>query len=234
MPRSSASPVGSAGHPSMMRPGMEYNNGKGMMSGPMVSRSNSVPGTRSMLQQQLMDMGGSADMGMGMSPFNQQGQPNQSPSWPDTMMGMEGNRRQFGNTLDDLLVPPTTSEGQSDERALLDQLDSLLNNTDGIALEEIDRALGIPDLVSQTQGAEQQLEPFPGQDPSMVLDQKPLYGQGYPGPPAMPMQSGYGGNPMQGQAQQGGVWSHALTDGPRWQFPWYGRNGGAWGTLEPT
>lgn len=46
-------------------------------------------------------------------------------------------------------MPPTTSEGQSDERVLLDQLDSLLNNTDGIALEEIDRALGIPDLVSQ-------------------------------------------------------------------------------------
>lgn len=31
-------------------------------------------------------------MGMGMSPFSQQGQPTQSPSWPDTMMGMEGNR----------------------------------------------------------------------------------------------------------------------------------------------
>lgn len=57
MSRSSGSPVGSAGHPSMMRPGMEYNNSKGMMSGPMVGRSNSVPGTRSMLQQQLMDMG---------------------------------------------------------------------------------------------------------------------------------------------------------------------------------
>ena len=28
-----------------------------MMGGPMVGRSNSVPGTRSMLQQQLMDMG---------------------------------------------------------------------------------------------------------------------------------------------------------------------------------
>ncbi|XP_018556714.1 nuclear receptor coactivator 3 [Lates calcarifer] len=226
MPRSSASPVGSAGHPSMMRPGMEYNNGKGMMSGPMVSRSNSVPGTRSMLQQQLMDMGGSADMGMGMSPFNQQGQPNQSPSWPDTMMGMEGNRRQFGNTLDDLLVPPTTSEGQSDERALLDQLDSLLNNTDGIALEEIDRALGIPDLVSQTQGAEQQLEPFPGQDPSMVLDQKPLYGQGYPGPPAMPMQSGYGGNPMQAQAQQGGFGPMLSQMGQGGSFPGMGGMGG--------
>ena len=127
-------------------------------------------------------------MGMGMSPFSQQGQPNQSSSWPDAIMSMDGTRsvqhpsssvfipdellgssscnitggfnqpheclfvpcrRQFGNALDDLLVPPTTSEGQSDERALLDQLDSLLNNTDGIALEEIDRALGIADLVSQ-------------------------------------------------------------------------------------
>ena len=57
MPRSSASPVGSAGHPSMIRPGMDYNNSKGMMGGPMVSRSSSVPGSRSMLQQQLMDTG---------------------------------------------------------------------------------------------------------------------------------------------------------------------------------
>lgn len=57
MPRSGASPVSSAGHPSMMRPSMEYNSNKGMMSGPMVSRSSSVAGTRSMLQQQLMDMG---------------------------------------------------------------------------------------------------------------------------------------------------------------------------------
>lgn len=57
MPRSSASPVGSAAHPSMMRPGMEYSNSKGMMSGPMVSRSNSAPASRSMLQQQLMEMG---------------------------------------------------------------------------------------------------------------------------------------------------------------------------------
>lgn len=31
-------------------------------------------------------------MGIGMSPFSQQGQPNQSPSWSDTMMSMEGNR----------------------------------------------------------------------------------------------------------------------------------------------
>ncbi len=58
-------------------------------------------------------------------------------------------RLPFNNSLDDLLVPPSTTEGQSDERALLDQLDSLLNNTDVIALEEIDRALGIPDLINQ-------------------------------------------------------------------------------------
>lgn len=40
-------------------------------------------------------------------------------------------------------------EGQSDERALLDQLHTLLSNTDVTGLEEIDRALGIPDLVNQ-------------------------------------------------------------------------------------
>ena len=58
-------------------------------------------------------------------------------------------RGQFRNPLDELLVPPSTTEGQSDERALLDQLDSLLNNTDVIALAEIDKALGIPALVGQ-------------------------------------------------------------------------------------
>lgn len=225
MPSSGASPVGSAGHPSIMRQGMDYNNGKGMMAGALANRSNSLPGARSMLQQQLMDMGGSGDMGMGMSPFGQQGQPNRSPSWPDTMIGMESNRRQFGSSLDDLLVPPTTSEGQNDERSLLDQLDSLLNNTDGIALEEIDRALGIPDLVSQNHGGEQQLESFPGQDPSMMLDQKPIYSQGYPGPPAMSMQSGYGGNPMQGQSQQGGFGPMLSQLGQGGNFPGMGGMG---------
>lgn len=50
MPRPNASPVGGPGHPGMGR--------SGMIGGPMINRSNSVPGnTRSMLQQQLMDMG---------------------------------------------------------------------------------------------------------------------------------------------------------------------------------
>lgn len=70
------------------------------------------------------------------------------------------------------------------------------------------------------------MEPFPGQDPSMVMDQKPLYGQGYPGPPAMPMQSGYGGNPMQGQAQQGGFGPMLSQMGQGGSFPGMGGMGG--------
>lgn len=53
------------------------------------------------------------------------------------------------NSLDDLLGPPSNLEGQNDERALLDQLHTLLSNTDATGLEEIDRALGIPELVNQ-------------------------------------------------------------------------------------
>lgn len=48
MPRPAGSPVVRPGHPGMGRAN----------PGPMISRSNSLPGnTRSMLQQQLMDMG---------------------------------------------------------------------------------------------------------------------------------------------------------------------------------
>lgn len=50
-----------------------------------------------------------------------------------------------------MLGPLASNEGQSDERALLDQLDSLLNTADVIALQEIDRALGIPEIVGQVQ-----------------------------------------------------------------------------------
>ncbi|MGH0175078.1 UNVERIFIED_CONTAM: hypothetical protein FKN15_069607 [Acipenser sinensis] len=59
LPRSNASSVGSAGHPSMIRPRIDYNTAmaKTMMGGPMVSRSNSMPARGSMLQQQLMDVG---------------------------------------------------------------------------------------------------------------------------------------------------------------------------------
>ena len=60
-------------------------------------------------------------------------------------------RDQFAHPLDELLGPLANSEGPSDERTLLDQLDSLLNTADVIALQEIDRALGIPEIVGQVQ-----------------------------------------------------------------------------------
>ncbi|XP_066527194.1 nuclear receptor coactivator 3 isoform X2 [Hoplias malabaricus] len=198
----SGSPGGANGHPGMGCPGVD-SNPKGMMGGQMINRSNSVPAPRSMLQQQLMDIGPN-DMGMSVNAFRGHPHPPQSPSWPECGMGIEGGHNTssmpFSNPLDDLLVPPATSEGQSDERALLDQLDSLLNNTDVIALEEIDRALGIPDLVSQGHSSDQPPTPtdtFPGSGPgpgpdSMGMEPKAMYGAGYPGPPSMGMQGGYG------------------------------------------
>ena len=62
------------------------------------------------------------------------------------------------NSLDDLLGPPSNLEGQSDERALLDQLHTLLSNTDAPGLEEIDRALGIPELVNQVGSSTMEVE----------------------------------------------------------------------------
>uniref|UniRef100_A0A8C5GBG5 Nuclear receptor coactivator 3 n=1 Tax=Gouania willdenowi TaxID=441366 RepID=A0A8C5GBG5_GOUWI len=188
MPRASGNPAAGPGHPGMCRPGP--------MGGPIIHRSNSVPGnSRSMLQQQLMDMAIN-DANMGVTPFGGHGPPPQSPSWSDSNMGMED---QFTRPLDQLLGPINNSEGPSDERALLDQLDSLLNTADVVALQEIDRALGIPEIVGQRPPS----EPFPGPDSSMSMDQKAMYGQGYPGTPSLGMQPGYGSAALQGQPHGG-------------------------------
>lgn len=56
-------------------------------------------------------------------------------------------REQFAHPLEELLGPLTNSEGPSDE--LVDQLDCLLKAADVSALQEIDRALGIPEIVGQ-------------------------------------------------------------------------------------
>ncbi|GAB0197288.1 nuclear receptor coactivator 3 [Grus japonensis] len=95
------------------------------------------------------------NIGMGGNLYGQPGPSNQPGSWPDNMLSMEQasrgsqNRQLVRNSLDDLLCPAPNMEGQTDERALLDQLHTLLSNTDVTGLEEIDRALGIPDLVNQ-------------------------------------------------------------------------------------
>ncbi|KAM9408807.1 nuclear receptor coactivator 3-like [Pholidichthys leucotaenia] len=214
MPRTSGSPGTGQGHPGMAR--------SGPIGGPMVSRSNSLPANpRSMLQQQLMDIGPN-EPNMGLSPFSAHGPPPESPSWPDTAMGMERaqgntNRDQFTHLLDELLGPLANSEGPNDEQALLDQLDSLLNNADVIALQAIDRALGIPEIAGQAHGPEGHQhsrdqgqcppsEPFSGPNSPIGMDQKPMYNQGYPGPPGPPsmgMQQGFGSNVMQSQSPAG-------------------------------
>ncbi|XP_044152118.1 nuclear receptor coactivator 3 isoform X1 [Bufo gargarizans] len=191
------------------RQGPEYNTSmpRPTMSGNMAglpARSNSIPGSRPVLQQQMMSMRpNDLPMGMGSSPYGQ-APGNPAGSWPDGMMSMEQGpngpqNRQLGrSSLDDLLCPPSTVEGQTDEIALLDQLHTLLSNTDPNGLEEIDRALGIPELVNQGQTLEPQQDSFQRQDSPVLMDQKPpMYEQPYPGQGST-MQAG-GFNSMQGQ-----------------------------------
>ncbi|XP_077913598.1 nuclear receptor coactivator 3 [Halichoerus grypus] len=196
---------------SMGRPGADYNAslprpavGSSMPTLPL--RVGSIPGARPVLQQQqqmLQMRPGEIPMGMGVGPYGQAAPSNQPGSWPDGMLSMEQgphgtqNRPLLRNSLDDLLGPPSNLEGQSDERALLDQLHTLLSNTDATGLEEIDRALGIPELVNQGQALESKQDAFQGQEAAVMMDQKAaLYGQTYPaqGPPVQ------GGFNLQGQS----------------------------------
>ncbi|MEE6517410.1 hypothetical protein FKM82_027592 [Ascaphus truei] len=153
MEPSSTGPVGRPGPdypPSLLRPAIG-----GSMPG-LPARSNSIPGSRPVLQQQMLPLRpNDMAMSMGSNPYGQATPSNPPGSWPDGMMPMEQGpgstqSRHLGrSSLDDLLCPPSTVEGQTDEIALLDQLHTLLSNTDATGLEEIDRALGIPDLVNQ-------------------------------------------------------------------------------------
>ncbi|XP_075439205.1 nuclear receptor coactivator 3 isoform X2 [Ascaphus truei] len=200
MEPSSTGPVGRPGPdypPSLLRPAIG-----GSMPG-LPARSNSIPGSRPVLQQQMLPLRpNDMAMSMGSNPYGQATPSNPPGSWPDGMMPMEQGpgstqSRHLGrSSLDDLLCPPSTVEGQTDEIALLDQLHTLLSNTDATGLEEIDRALGIPDLVNQGQTLEP--DSFQPQDSPVLIDQKPpMYGPPYSGQgPAM--QAG-AFNTMQGQ-----------------------------------
>ncbi|NWI61513.1 NCOA3 protein, partial [Calyptomena viridis] len=178
----------------MLRPGPEFTAalarpaGGGSVPGLPV-RSNSLPGTKPVLQQPVIHMRpNEINISMGENPYGQPGPSNQPGLWPDNMLSMEQasrgsqNRQLVRNSLDDLLCSAPNMEGQNDERALLDQLHTLLSNTDVTSLEEIDRALGIPDLVNQGQALEAKQDSFQGQESSVMIDQKPsLYGQLYQG-----------------------------------------------------
>ncbi|XP_004280635.1 nuclear receptor coactivator 2 isoform X1 [Orcinus orca] len=159
----------------------------GMIRNPTASipmRPNSQPGQRQMLQPQVMNIGpAELEMNIGGPQYSQQqAPPNQTAPWPDSILPIEQapfasqNRQPFGNSPDDLLCPHPAAESPSDEGALLDQLYLALRNFDG--LEEIDRALGIPELVSQSQAVDP--EQFPSQDSNILLEQKaPVFPQQY-------------------------------------------------------
>ncbi|XP_023808907.1 nuclear receptor coactivator 1 isoform X1 [Oryzias latipes] len=68
-------------------------------------------------------------------------------------------------TLDEVLGPPTTPEGRSEESSLLEQLVSFLSGTDESELAELDKALGIDKLV-QGGCLEPSLQTSPPQQPT--------------------------------------------------------------------
>ncbi|XP_072427543.1 nuclear receptor coactivator 2 isoform X7 [Chiloscyllium punctatum] len=146
-------------------------------------RPNSQPGQRPMIQTQLM---GSSEMEMGMGgpPYSQQqAPPNQTAPWPDSIMPIETgpfvsqNRQSYNSSQDDLLCPSIPMETPNDEGTILDQLRSALKNIDELGLEEIDRALGIPELVNQSQSVDHQTESFPSQKSAMMVEKPQVYNQ---------------------------------------------------------
>uniref|UniRef100_A0A671Y9A5 Nuclear receptor coactivator n=1 Tax=Sparus aurata TaxID=8175 RepID=A0A671Y9A5_SPAAU len=169
-------------------------------------RPNSQPGPRQLLQSPMM-ANAQPDMDIGMAGHHfsqQQAPPNQTAPWPDSMMPIDQtafvnqSRPVHSAPQDELLCSTGLSSGEGsavDEGALMSQLYTALKDFDG--LEEIDRALGIPALVEQSQSVEP--EPFP-QDPSMMIDQKPpMYTQQFGPPPSHIAQRGYPSAAMQEQ-----------------------------------
>ncbi|XP_068956206.1 nuclear receptor coactivator 2 isoform X4 [Petaurus breviceps papuanus] len=134
------------------------------------------PATTSAMNRPIQGGPSELEMNMGGPQYSQQqAPPNQTAPWPESILPIEQasfagqNRQPFGTSPDDLLCPHPASESPSDEGTLLDQLYLALRNFDG--LEEIDRALGIPELVSQSQAVDP--EPFSSQDSSLIIEQKP-------------------------------------------------------------
>uniref|UniRef100_UPI00398E9B7F nuclear receptor coactivator 2 isoform X3 n=1 Tax=Pristiophorus japonicus TaxID=55135 RepID=UPI00398E9B7F len=160
-------------------------------------RPNSQPGQRPMLQSQMMGSS-EIEMGMGGPPYSQQqAPPNQTAPWPDSIMPIDQgpfvsqNRRQsYSSSQDDLLCPTIPTETSNDEGTILDQLRSALKNIDELGLEEIDRALGIPELVNQSQSVDHQPESFPSQKSSMMVEKPQVYNQPY-GPQTTVVQGNY-------------------------------------------
>ncbi|XP_067884528.1 nuclear receptor coactivator 1 isoform X2 [Heterodontus francisci] len=89
----------------------------------------------------------------------------------------------FSSQMDELLCPPTSTEGRNDEKALLDQLVSFLSAKDEVELVEIDKALGIDKLIQSGELDRLQNRALP--QPYLLMEPKSaIYQQGYlPGSP---------------------------------------------------
>ncbi|XP_063779956.1 nuclear receptor coactivator 2 isoform X1 [Pseudophryne corroboree] len=129
---------------------------------------------RPMMQSAVMNMGASdLDMNIVRPTYaQQQAPPNQTAPWPESILPIDQtfsnqSRQQFSSP-DDMICQPPSSESPTEEGNLLDQLYMALRNFDG--LEEIDRALGIPELVNQSHSVDP--ESFVNQESNLLMDQK--------------------------------------------------------------
>ncbi|XP_041751962.2 nuclear receptor coactivator 2-like isoform X4 [Coregonus clupeaformis] len=174
-------PQGPMGQALQQRMGPDGHMVPNVSAGVPMRPSNQQPGPRQMVPMQMMG-NVQSDMEMAGPPYpGQQAPPNQTAPWPDRMMSVDHgpygnqNRQAYGNLQEEALCPPSRpGEGPSDGDALLSQLYSVLKDFDG--LEEIDRALGIPTLISQGQPVEQ--EQYANQESPMR--KPPMYSQQYP------------------------------------------------------
>ncbi|XP_073418009.1 nuclear receptor coactivator 1 isoform X1 [Dendrobates tinctorius] len=164
--------------------------------------------------------------------FGQSGLADQM-TWSDGLTLLNRVTASTQEEIDDFLCPPTTMEGQNDEKILLEQLVSYLNGKDENELAELDRALGIDKLV-QGGGLDVVTDRFPQQMPvaPVLMEQKPgMYPQSYPAAPpnaGLPspfssmvrQKTNFGPMPVQvPQSLQRGTHPNAMNMQPRQALP---------------
>ncbi|XP_071999957.1 nuclear receptor coactivator 1 isoform X3 [Engystomops pustulosus] len=153
--------------------------------------------------------------------------------WADSLTLLNRVTPSAQEEIDDFLCPPTTMEGQNDEKILLEQLVSYLNGKDENELAELDRALGIDKLV-QGGGLDVVSDRFT-QQPTIapvLMEQKPgMYPQPYPAAspnPGLPspfssmvrQKTNFGPMPVQvPQSLQRGPHPNAMNMQPRQALP---------------
>uniref|UniRef100_A0A8C5P9N6 Nuclear receptor coactivator n=1 Tax=Leptobrachium leishanense TaxID=445787 RepID=A0A8C5P9N6_9ANUR len=160
------------------------------------------------------------DLGLSDHQFGQTGMADQV-QWSDNLTSVGRMAPSTQEEIDDFLCPPTTVEGRNDEKALLEQLVSFLSGKDETELAELDRALGIDQLVKGG-GLDMGSDRF-AQHPSlapMLMDQKlNMYPQQYPSASPNPSLQGTFPNMVRQKAPYGSVPVQVPPPPPRGAFP---------------